>query len=332
MQKQYLIKKIGMQLIAWIGLSLIFLLTPIHAASFDCSKAKSTFEKTICTDPEISMFDETLANSYSNANKMLSDKGKRILRESQERWLQFMNDVCFKYKNDETASVCVKQMYRKRIEDMKTAAIQIGPFMFSRIDYYFSKSDDEFGRPFQGQTSYPRIDNPLSESQKKWNAVMAPKSNAEGEGWCDGGPGDIGIGFEVKSATETTISSQQGNWMYCHGTPHGYSGTKGVTYILNPVPHLLTALDLFDPDKSWKTFLTDKCYSVLEIKAQGTKINRDRVAHVVTNAQSWSLTNEGLVVTISPYVVLAYAYGTTEVTIPWKDLQPFLLSTAPIPH
>ena len=42
--------------------------------------------------------------------------------------------------------------------------------------------------------------------------------------------------------------------------------------------------------------------------------------------------NEGLVVTISPYVVLAYAYGTTEVTIPWKDLQPFLLSTAPIPH
>ena len=46
------------------------------------------------------MFDETLANSYSNANKMLSDEGKRILRESQERWLQFMNDVCFKYKND----------------------------------------------------------------------------------------------------------------------------------------------------------------------------------------------------------------------------------------
>jgi uncharacterized protein len=336
MQKQYLIKKIAIQLIAWISLSWIFLLTPIQAASFDCSKAKSPFEKTICTDPEISTFDETLANSYNNAKKMLSDEGKRILSESQNRWLHFVNDVCFKYKNDRdvnsSSSHCVELMYRGRISDMKTAAIQIGPFMFSRIDYYFSKSDDEFRRPFQGQTSYPRIDNPLSESQKKWNAVMASKSNAEGEGWCDEGSCDVYIGFEVKSATETIISTQRTEWMYGHGNHHGIGRAKGMTYILKPELHLLTASDLFAPDKSWETFLTDKCYSALEIKAQGTKINRDLVEDVATDASEWYLTNKALVIYISPSEILAFGAGSTVVTIPWKELQPFLLSTAPIPR
>ena len=313
-------------MLSWISL----LTSAAQAASFDCSKAKSSFEKTICTDPEISTLDKTMANSYGAASRVLSDEGKRILTESQKSWLHFANNVCFKFKNIE-ASACLNQIYKDRIENLKTAAMQIGPFMFSRIDYYFSKNDEESGRPYQGRTSYPRIDNPLSDALKAWNVVMAQKSKAEGEGWCDGRPGDVLIDFEVKSATETTISSQQTNWVYCHGAPHGYGAVKGITYVLTPVPHLLTESDLFDPEKSWKDFLTDRCSKVLEKKADGTAVDRSQVEQVVTDPHAWSFTNKGLVVTINPYEVLAYAYGTTEVTISWNDLEPFLLSNAPIP-
>jgi len=314
-----------------IALACISMFTSAHAASFNCEKASSALEKTICNDPEISLFDEALAKSYIDAIGKLSSDGKIILHDGQRRWLHYITNVCFIYKNDKNARDCTKKMYQDRIKDLGTAAQQIGPFVFSRIDYFYSKNDDEFGRPFQGETSYPRIDSPLSENAKKWNAIMADKSKAEGDSWCDGSPGDINIGFEIKSATESIISSQRSNWMYCHRAAHGYGGTMGVTYVLVPTPHLLVASDLFYPDKSWENLLTEKSIDELERKAATTEINRQQVVSIITNPKSWSLTKEGLVITFNPYEVLAYVFGTTEVTIPWTELRPFLVPAAPVP-
>ena len=306
--------------------------TMSEAASFDCSKAETPFEKTICADPKLSNLDEELAKDYGNALQALSDDGKKILSDGQRRWLLFANNNCFKYKNTMDNSACVRRSYETRIKDMKTAAVQIGPFLFSRIDYYFSKSDDEFGRSYEGHTSYPRIDNPSSDNLKKWNAIMAPKSEAEGEGWCDGNPGDVDIGFEIKSATNTAISAKQSNWMYCHGAAHGYGGTNGVTYILTPEPHLLKASDLFIEGGQWKEFLTEQCYNAMVEKAKKEEITieiaRGSIENEATTPSAWGLTKDGIVVTISPPF---YVFGPTEVPISWDDLRPFLLPTAPIP-
>jgi len=44
---------------------LIFgLIQPVSAASFDCSKATTPFEKTICESPALSPLDEELADAY----------------------------------------------------------------------------------------------------------------------------------------------------------------------------------------------------------------------------------------------------------------------------
>ncbi|MDR1349749.1 MAG: hypothetical protein LBJ59_03010 [Zoogloeaceae bacterium] len=42
---------------------LIFRAMPVHAASFDCSKAKSEFEQAVCGDPKLSALDEELAKT-----------------------------------------------------------------------------------------------------------------------------------------------------------------------------------------------------------------------------------------------------------------------------
>jgi hypothetical protein len=172
----------------------------------------------------------------------------------------------------------------------------------------------------------------LEHSRLSSAITVSPKPEAEGEGWCDGRPGDVDIGFEIKSATNTVISVSKSNWMYCHGAPHGYGGTNGATYILTPEPHLLKASDLFAADSEWKKYLTDQCYNAMMEKAKKEEItievNRDSIQSEVANPAAWGLTKDGMVVTVSPPF---YAFGPTEASISWDNLRPFLLPTAPIP-
>jgi len=309
-----------------------FLANMSEAASFDCGKAKTSLEKTICADPNLSNLDEVLAKDYDNSMQILSVDGKKILRDSQRRWLRFINDSCFKYKNDRGSTVCMQEMYKTRIKDMKTAAVKIGPFLFSRVDYYFSKSDDQFGRPYEGQTSYPRIDNPLSNSLTKWNTIMAPKPEAGGEDLCDGRPGDRHIGFEIKSATNIAINTKQSYFFYCHGTAHGYANIDSVTYILTPEPHILKADDVFSQDSPWRKFLIDRFYDARPDLIE--MINKDRLSdgleETLTDPRAWSFTKESLVINANTNSLFGGAGSEMPVVIPWNDLQPFLLPNAPI--
>ena len=44
-----------------------FLVSPLYAASFDCSKATTETEIAICNDPELSALDERMSKAYSGA-------------------------------------------------------------------------------------------------------------------------------------------------------------------------------------------------------------------------------------------------------------------------
>lgn len=60
-----------------------------HAASFDCTKASSLMEKTICSNPELSKLDEDLAKIYSELMVQLKDDPARQmeLRNEQRKWI-----------------------------------------------------------------------------------------------------------------------------------------------------------------------------------------------------------------------------------------------------
>jgi uncharacterized protein YecT (DUF1311 family) len=60
-----------------------------HAASFDCTKASSLMEKTICSNPELSKLDEDLAKIYSELMAQLKDEPARQmeLRNEQRKWI-----------------------------------------------------------------------------------------------------------------------------------------------------------------------------------------------------------------------------------------------------
>lgn len=58
---------------------------PAAAASFDCAKARTSMETTICADPALSTLDEQLAASYKRAQNVSG--AKAAVTRSQRAWL-----------------------------------------------------------------------------------------------------------------------------------------------------------------------------------------------------------------------------------------------------
>ena len=86
----------------------------IHAASFDCSKARTKIEKTICSDPKLSAADEQMAALYKAA---LANTGRALipvkdLPSDQVAWLTLIQSRC-----DNAA--CLSGAYRGRIRTLQ---------------------------------------------------------------------------------------------------------------------------------------------------------------------------------------------------------------------
>src|SRR5438045_1794480 len=59
--------------------------SPAAAASFDCKKAATITERTICADADLSKADEALASQYKEA--LAKSPQPEALREGQREWL-----------------------------------------------------------------------------------------------------------------------------------------------------------------------------------------------------------------------------------------------------
>ena len=100
-------------------LSLYALTPPAHSASFDCSKASSPVEKTICADKQLSDLDELLLLSYKKA--LVGSANATALKAEQQAWLKKERNVC-------ADKACLTQAYTSRLatlnEQVATAAPQ----------------------------------------------------------------------------------------------------------------------------------------------------------------------------------------------------------------
>lgn len=90
-------------ILAALALSCAF---PAQAASFDCAKAATAVEKTICADAELSRLDEELARAYAQALAEAADR--QAVKSGQRTWLRNTRDVC-------ADAMCLKAGYEARI-------------------------------------------------------------------------------------------------------------------------------------------------------------------------------------------------------------------------
>jgi uncharacterized protein YecT (DUF1311 family) len=79
-----------------------------EAASFDCGKASTAVEKTICGDGRLSSLDDELQKSYQAALDTVKPSEKPHLIAEQRNWIKYVRNVC------ENVS-CLGRVYGTRI-------------------------------------------------------------------------------------------------------------------------------------------------------------------------------------------------------------------------
>src|SRR4051812_42452983 len=116
-----------------VALAALFLLTPVaQAASFDCAKAGTSFEKAICASPELSKLDETLARAYATALGGLSAAAAATVKATQHSWLDYAGKACSDdaqpikgaYTDDQTQ--CLVATFRGRMKALESSRMQGG--------------------------------------------------------------------------------------------------------------------------------------------------------------------------------------------------------------
>lgn len=93
-----------------IPLFIVFTVAQAGAASFDCKKASSKLEHTICNDTELNQADAELGTAYRNLLKKLPKPDVKQLQQMQRDWLTTREQQC-----DTSEAKCLIALYKKRI-------------------------------------------------------------------------------------------------------------------------------------------------------------------------------------------------------------------------
>ncbi len=162
--------KIPLLLNLVIVLSALHMSSATNAASFDCMKARSSMEKLICSDAELSALDETLAMAYAAARDKLSPSAAKVFTTGQLSWLRFHSTYCFvSYDASKADSVqakrCLVEAYSERIKEFKaTGEMTHGWRAYSVVDSAIKISPDEQS-VYTVQRNYVQLDSASSTAQ-----------------------------------------------------------------------------------------------------------------------------------------------------------------------
>ncbi|MBV8272946.1 MAG: DUF1311 domain-containing protein [Cupriavidus sp.] len=140
-----------------------------HATSFDCKKASTFVEKTICASPILGKLDDALTENY---NAMLATDlgdGGASLKKEQRAWIGQRNKC--------TTEQCLENLYRKRVDDVCEAPVVSG--MHASC---VQSSDIAAGPATASASASPSAnDNPVLESWAKTCTPLTAPTNLDGQ-------------------------------------------------------------------------------------------------------------------------------------------------------
>ena len=88
--------------------AMLFAAPALWAAGFDCSKAASDVEKTICKDQSLSDLDGQLMGAYQKASAAVAPSNKDALVKEQRNWIKYVRNAC-------GDAACLREVYTSRI-------------------------------------------------------------------------------------------------------------------------------------------------------------------------------------------------------------------------
>lgn len=322
---------------------------PTAAASFDCSKASTPFERAICDDTALSMADERLAATYQTAIGGLSDTALAAVRGDQRNWLDYAQRACApeakpmssgKYNEDRTR--CLVSLFNGRSTVLESSRMVGGKRFYPRAAYFAlpdpdAEDPDSYWAVATHELSYVQLDAD-DDAAKAFNAYIEEQAQALSGGMGEGdesdgveadGSSDTINSVRVKEADYNSVTLDVSTYWYGHGAAHGNWTVDYMHYRLDE-KRPLVAEDIF-AGKRWKTALLDLTVEALQAE-HGEELMLDDtsfLAEVVTDSDRWDLSDPySLILQFQPYEVSYYAYGAPTARVPWTKLQDYLAEDA----
>lgn len=335
-----------------LGAMLIMLalaiVAPASAASFDCTKATTAFEKAICDNPQLSIADDTLAVAFATAIGGLDKAAVTRMRADQHAWLDFAAASCTdtgepladgeSYTKTDQLD-CLDLAYNDRIRVLETSRM-LGGHRFAVASRYAELPDpdaatdpDYYWKVATHVVSYPVLQG---KGAAGFNAAVEQRANEEAGSLATEGDvtadaqSDSNVLINFDEAVSNRVSLKVSTYWFGHGAAHGDYSVSYLHYRLGS-DALLAASDLFTGD-SWGKTLTDLSIAALKQTYGEDYLQLDSgtdVGSIVTDPNRWSFVNEaGLTIQFEPYEVAAYAMGAPTVLIPWDALSDMLAEGA----
>jgi uncharacterized protein len=304
-----------------------FFATHANAASFDCKKAASWVEKTVCSNPELSNLDEEMAKAYHDALANLSLEGQKETKQYQKQWIKESPPGCKDDKQDISIK-CLKDSYKNRIKELQHSLIKFPYHIFRNVKVRYQSNDKEC--PGFGITwlSYPQIENPHNENEKFWNSLIAQKAHNELKIDTECTINDIKYTVDFSNKYIISLTTERSITEY--GAGRSFQVTKTLCWLIE-VKRALRTSDLFDDKTSWRKKLTVLASPKVkeELKKQiyyadekNYETEPSRLMEIVTSADHWLIMKDGLGIEFRQHEL-----GSREIPyieIDWKTLEPYL--------
>lgn len=356
------------------SLAFCLILAPVylHAASFNCAKARTSVEKAICSSPELSASDDKLGRAYRAAQLNVPEAAE-LVRQSERNWLLATERNCRRQEKELPFAECLTLFWRDRTDFLSRIFVRMGGVLFFFRETSLSKPCDEEDMstglaksdPHSNKSERPDSDDGLCDfyatwpeaisnapQWKAWNKALLDEArrfqaSQDHDDWIPDhwvhfadatwNSDDSEVSVELNMVSPTlVVATIRRSYTYAHPAHH----ERGFNWLLKQGRELKQD-NLFQPNSGWEAWMKKrvsqiiKDYETTEVKADPADADETAAlaAGVAVESRNWQVDPKGLSLIFSEDE-LPYTDAVTmpDVTLPWSDLKPYLNPVFEIPR
>lgn len=302
----------------------LLLLVPggaVAQPSFDCAKASTEVERTICGDAKLAAADRELAKVYGALLGRLAAPANEHLVADQLRWLGNRGKTCTAY-----LAGCLANRYRQRTATLKALGDGAYPFVSEQVLLKIGKVK---AIRYEIDARYPRFDG-----NADFGAVNTIFARIAEAGAKDAIPGsDVDAlrqqtwtyeqGFALYRPGPTAVSVETTSYIFTGGA-HGSTHVSAILVDLRS-GNAVEPADVFASSAPWQRTLAGMARADLKkqfVERPGfpEALEPDKFDKLVRDSERYLFKAGALELIFNQYEVGPYAAGIYTVTIPYERL------------
>jgi uncharacterized protein len=335
------------------GILLLSVSVAVHAASFDCAKARSPQEKAICASPELSKADDEMAAAYKAALAQAPAGFQDRVRDGQRAWIRRIQLTCLPGDAKRPIEACLLDAYKQRTPALKNMMLTAGgvKFIWSSVSFTVPDSPETAALDAQRgvipvatfDASWPQAVSDSPEWQV-WNAAIEDAARGLASQGNDGPDRkwkpewvqdmDTDLRTTIGIVTPQLVTAEITNNWYGHGAAHPNTSSSQFNWMLQQ-KHALRPEDVFGADSEWKRTLYERTDAYLH-KALDADLGHDykgdwapgyaekELHKILEDPGNWELDAKGITIVFQQYAIACRACTPEPFTMTWDSLKPLL--------